>query len=134
MNSKETLTLHFRKNEFAILFIVSLLLVSSGYWMSTHNYFVRGILVSLIFAITGSVALIVLLTKTYIRLTSRGLEIVSVFKKRLLKWNEIQNFYVSDIGKRKLVLISYAESYKSEPWYKEPFPVVGLINGIVHVN
>lgn len=91
---------------------VSILFVAGGIWMIIDNepmgwfatsFFGIGSLVFLVQYLPGS---------TYIKLSRKGFETKTLFRKAFLSWDEVKNFGPVSVGRNLLVGYDFTEEFK----------------------
>lgn len=110
IENQQELTLYSSKRKYLLLLIVSLVLMTGGLAMlrdgEASGWFVSGFfgLCSLVFIIT------MLPGASYLRLSTEGYEVCSLFRKHTVKWRDIGPLVGTNSG-NKMVVFDYSPSY-----------------------
>jgi len=108
---KQELTLHSSKKKYLLLLAVSIIFTWAGMAMISDGetagwlpfiFFGLGILVSIVTMLPGA---------SYLRLSTEGYEVCSLFRKHTVKWRDIGPLGVGISSGNKMVVFDYSPSY-----------------------
>lgn len=69
-----------------------------------------------------------------LKLSEEGFTITSLFKSHLIKWEDIERFYISNIGRRKAVVFDYSKNHKKHNAGKAIAKAVAKVHGALPDN
>jgi hypothetical protein len=112
-DSESELILRPNRIKYVGLLISALLFVAGGVFTVEHGSFFTG-WAAIIFFGSGAIAFAALLLRgsAYLKLTTEGFIICSLFKPHFYRWHEVDRFVVGRIVTRKSVGFNYSDSYR----------------------
>jgi hypothetical protein len=111
MDATQPLTLHASKVKGLALVAVSLLFTFGGTLM-VKSAQPLGWAVASLFGICTLVGMTLLLpASSYLRITTQGFTVCSLFRAHTFQWSDVSEFGVSQVGPRKMVMFNFAASY-----------------------
>ncbi len=115
MQTNQPILLRPKPTKWLVVALGSLAFVLTGIWM-VRSREMFGWLGIVFFGLCLSVSLICMLPNaSYLRLTSDGFTICSLFRAQTIRWNDVTGFGVGRILTNKIVMFNYVESYQRSP-------------------
>jgi hypothetical protein len=107
-------TLIFRQNKWKnlLLFLISSIFVTIGFFMRNEKAVMAWVVISF-FGLCLIVALIQFHpNSSYLKLTKEGFEIKSLFRTNFTKWTDIKDFRKGNINGNEMIFFDYSDEHK----------------------
>ncbi len=97
-----------------LLFIGCLVFVALGWWISTPKPIIGWSCV-VFFGLGIPVSILMMLpNRVYLRVSKHGFEMASPFNKKLVRWSDVERFYIVAVRGTKLIAIVYKPGYAEQ--------------------
>ena len=112
MDIQQPLILRPSKVKTSGLLVGCLIFVLGGAWIVPNDH-MTGWLSIIFFGLCALVFAVQLLpNSSYLRLTSEGFTICSLFRAHSFKWSDVRSFSVGRVGLNKMVMFDFSEHYQ----------------------